>query len=303
MKIDRLIAITVHLLNRQTVSAAALAERFEVSKRTIQRDISTLSMAGIPIVSTHGSDGGYEIIDGFKLHKQIAGADDYQNIITALQGLATAYGNQKIQGTLEKILATSPQSEQRVFVDLSAAREGSATDRNLKTIEAAIQSRTTLQIEYTSAGQHASCRVVEPLALTYQWYAWYLFAYCTTKQDYRLFKLARISHCAPSETRYSREHGNVEELLQRQLSSDSRRYLEIKLLCRREARQQILEYLNGQIIEEHASGDFIYSMHLPANERLWFSLLLGFGSQVQVIEPEELRVKLRAKAEEILSVY
>ncbi|MGE5654474.1 MAG: helix-turn-helix transcriptional regulator [Bacillota bacterium] len=303
MKVDRLIAITVHLLNHQTVSASALAERFEVSRRTIQRDIDVLSSAGIPIVSTYGSSGGYEIMDGFKLQKQMAGADDYQNIVSALKGLATAYGNQKIRATLEKVLATSPQSEQRVFIDLSAAREGAATDSYLKTIETAIHNRTTLQIEYTGAEQSVSVRTVEPLALTYQWYAWYLFAYCTTKQDYRLFKLARITQCAPSRAQFSWEHGTVEELLQKQLSSDSRRYLEIKLRCRKEVRQQIMEYLNGKIIEEHSSGDFIYSMHLPANERLWFSLLLGFGNQVQVIEPEELRVKLRAKAEEILATY
>ncbi len=303
MKIDRLIAITVHLLNRQTVSASALAERFEVSKRTIQRDISVLTMAGIPIVSTHGSDGGYEIIDGFGLRKQIAGADDYQHIITALKGLATAYGNQKIRATLEKMLASSPRSEQRVFIDLSVAREGVGTESYLKGIETAIQSKTPLEIEYTSAQQTVSTRVVEPLALTYRWYAWYLFAYCTAKKGYRFFKLARFSTCRPLLGRFSREHGPIEELLQEQLSADTRRYLDIKLLCRREVRQQVLEYLNGEIIAEHESGEVIYAMRLPENERMWFSLLLGFGDQVQVLEPDELRRRLRQKAEEILGIY
>lgn len=303
MKIDRLIAITIHLLNRQIVSASALAERFEVSKRTIQRDINTLTLAGIPIVATHGSDGGYGIMDGFRLQKQIAGTDDYQNIITALQGLTTAYSNQKIQATLEKVLLSLPRSEQRVFIDLSVAREGVGTEDYLKSIEAAIHDKVPLEIEYTSAQQTVSTRVVEPLALTYRWYAWYLLAYCTVKRDYRLFKLARLSACRPLPGRFSREHGPVEDLLQAQLSADTRRYLAIKLLCRREARQQVLEYLQGQIVAEHESGDFTYAMQLPENERMWFSLLLGFGDQVRVLEPEELRARLRQKAQEILTIY
>jgi len=303
MRIDRLMAITTYLLNHDTVSASGLAERFEVSKRTIQRDINSLSMAGIPIVSTYGCDGGYKIIDGFKLQKQIADRDDYQNIITALKGLATASANQKTWRTLEKMIATSPRSEQCIFLDLSAAREGVSTDEYLRTIEAAIHNLVPLQIEYTNSEQTTTVRIVEPLALTYLWYAWYLFAYCTTKHDYRLFKLARISACTQTEAEFSKEHSSAEELLKLQLSSDTRRYYDIKLRCQGEIRQQILEYLNGKITEEYPNGDFVYSMRLPENERMWFSLLLGFGDKTRVLEPEELRARLRHKAQEIMSVY
>ena len=302
MKIDRLLAITMYLLNRETVSAAALAERFEVSKRTIQRDIEVLNQAGIPIVSTLGTNGGYEIMDGFKLTKQIAGMDDYINIIAALKGLSSAYDNDKINRTLEKALTAMPGKEQRVFVDFTVAREHPRVNETLRAIEAAIHDQTTLQIEYAGTEGQSSVRTVEPLALSYRWYAWYLFAYCRDRQDYRLFKLPRILSCRPLKSSFSKKHGNIEELMETHSSQDKRQWYRIRLLCRKEVRPQALEYLGNNIIEEQANGDFILENHLPF-ERMWFSLLLGFGDQVKVLEPEDLKIMLKEQAEKILSLY
>lgn len=128
-------------------------------------------------------------MDGFKLTKQVAGVDDYINIITALKGLITAYSNDKINATLEKALHTMQCGEQKIFVDFSVAREGMLIDEHLRMIEKAIYDKTPLNIEYINAEQMTSSRRVEPLTLSFQWYAWYLFAYCPDKQDYRLFKL------------------------------------------------------------------------------------------------------------------
>jgi predicted DNA-binding transcriptional regulator YafY len=301
MKIDRLIAITMYLLNRETVSASVLADKFEVSKRTIQRDIETLNQAGIPVVSTFGSDGGYGIMDGFKLTKQIAGVDDYLNIIIALKGLSSAYDNEKINVTLEKVLATMQGGEQRVFIDFAVARENPQVNETLKIIEKAIYSETPLQIQYTNAEGLISKRIVEPLALSYQWYAWYLFAYCTEKRDYRLFKLPRISECKPLDGFFSKKHKNVETFMNRQ-SPDKRKWFHMKLLCKKEIRQQALEYLSSSIIEQRKNGDFVIDNYMPF-ERMWFSLLLGFGNRVEVLEPEEIKIMLKEKAEEILSIY
>lgn len=303
MKIDRLMAVTIFLLNRETVSASALAERFMVSKRTIQRDIDVLDQAGIPIVSTHGANGGYQIMDGFGLTKQIAGSDDCRNIITALRGLCTVYEHGKISTTLEKVLSSLQHGgEQRVFIDFSVAREGIHVNECLRIIEKAIYDKTPLRIEYTNAEQIPSVRLVEPLALSYQWYAWYLYAYCTEKEDYRLFKLPRISRCEPTGGEFSQEHGDVELLMKNMSASDKRECLYVRLLCKKGIRQQALEYLGSNILEEYENGDFVIAIKAPF-ERMWFSLLMGFGDQVQVLEPDELRTLIKQKAKEILSMY
>lgn len=302
MKTDRLFAITIYLLNHGVVSASALAERFEVSKRTIQRDIEALSQAGIPVTAAYGAEGGYHIMDGFKLSKGIAGADDYANIITALKGLSTAYHNDKVNATLEKAVAAMSGAQQRVFVDFAVARESGGVNEHLNTIEQAIYAETPLLIEYTNAEGIASARTVEPLALTFQWYAWYLFAYCTEKRDYRLFKLARVSCCEPVEGAFTNVHGDVERLMKHSAASDTRRVYHVRLLCHRNIRQQALEYLKGTIVEERAYGDFVMALNVPL-ERMWFSLLMSFGDKVRVLEPAELRDMLAEKAREILSVH
>ena len=302
MKIDRLIGITTYLLNRETVSAAALAARFEVSKRTIQRDIDALNQAGIPIVAMRGAAGGYGIMDGFKLAKQIASADDSLYITIALKGLVSAYGNEKAAATLEKALATLQGGEQRVFVDFGVARERAQVNERLQVIDRAIHAQKPLRILYTDAQDAGSERVVEPLALTYRWYAWYLFAFCTTRQDYRLFKLPRIARCEPLEGAFTRAHGDVETLMQAAGRTNRQRLMHVRLLCKSAIRQQALEYLGANIVEERPGGDFVLAFDAPF-ERVWFSLRLGFGDQVEALEPPELKTLLKQKALEVLSLY
>jgi len=289
----------MYLLNRETVSASKLAERFEVSKRTIQRDIDVLNQAGIPIISTYGVEGGYEIMDGFKLIKQIADVEDYLNIIVALKGLSSAIDSRKTNETLEKALTTIKGYEQRVFINLSSARENSFVSACLSVINKAIDNRTLLQIDYTNTTGDRTERIVEPLALSYQWYSWYLFAYCTVKKDYRLFKLTRISNCEIVEGNFSKEHGNIEALMKNLSAQHQKTHLNVRLLCKNEVQHQVMEYLSDNVVEERENGDFIIVMNVPL-ERMWFSLLMGFGKQVEVLEPESLKIMLRERAEEIL---
>jgi len=302
MKIDRLIAITMYLLNRETVSAPALAERFEVSKRTIQRDMETLNQAGIPIISTYGTDGGYFIMDGFKLAKRPIGTDDYINIAAALEGMLSAYDSKKVSMTLEKVLAASQGEERRIFVDFGIARESAAVNEYLPLIEKAVNEETPLLIEYVNAECFSTKRIIEPLVLGFMWYSWYLFAYCTEKLDYRLFKLPRISKCEVTGGIFTNKHGDIGELIKKALASDKRKVFNIRLLCKKEIRQQAIEYLHGEITEEHDNGDFIMTMTAPF-ERMWFSLLLGFGNKIKILEPEEIINIVKQKAEEILALY
>jgi predicted DNA-binding transcriptional regulator YafY len=189
MKIDRLLGIVMYLLNRDIVSARVLAEKFEVSPRTIQRDIEILNLAGIPVTSLQGTSGGYGIIDSFKLDKQIMNTGDYLFIITALKGLCTAYEDRQLDSTLEKLLAITPQKQgppERIYLDFGVLREGANTNEYLKIFEAAIRIEQVVEFEYTNAENNKTHRLVEPIAVTYKWYTWYLFGFCREKQDYRL---------------------------------------------------------------------------------------------------------------------
>ena len=107
MKIHRLISIVVYLLNHGRTSAQKLAEEFEVSSRTIMRDLESLDQAGIPIQSFYGVEGGYQIMHSFVLEKQVATSHEYDWIVTALEGMASAYASKSLKQALEKARSIS----------------------------------------------------------------------------------------------------------------------------------------------------------------------------------------------------
>lgn len=304
MKIDRLIGITFYLLNRDVVTTQELATRFEVSGRTISRDIDTLSLAGIPVTSATGASGGYSILDTFKLEKNITTADDYQNILISLKSMCSAYFNKKIESTLEKMLTSADDTNmQKVFVDFSICREGANTSEYLKELENAITNKNLVKFDYSNVNGELSNRCVEPLALSYKWYDWYLLAFCQNRNDHRIFKLIRIDNLKVTNDKFKTIHPNVSELLEKQWSTDIRTKYHVKLRCQSNVRAAVSEYIRGTITEELENGDFILSFTVPENERVWFALLLSFGDSVEVLEPESLKKRLLNKSQEIFLLY
>jgi len=304
MKTERLLSIVIYLLNHDTVSAAKLAERFAVSKRTILRDIEQISLAGIPVTSLPGANGGYSIMEGFKLDGRLVSAEDQASIITALEGFLSAYDNKRYNEVLEKISSILPKQQSRhIFLDFGASGENSEVQAKLRTFEKAIKDKNIVQISYVNALGGSSSRNVEPIALNYRWYAWYLLAYCQTKQDYHIFKLTRISELEPAKTPFTKEHGDPAALLEQAFQGVGRRELDITLLCKAEVRVQACEYLAGDIVETLENGDFIMRMHAIEDERMWFAMLLSFGDKITVLEPEELKMRLTETAENIFSLY
>lgn len=304
MKTERLLSIVIHLLNHDTVSAAKLAERFEVSKRTILRDMEQISLAGIPIRSLPGVNGGYSIMEGFKLDGRLVNTEDQESIIAALKGFLSAYDNKRYKEVLEKVSSILPkQQSQHIFLDFGASGENNDIQTKLKTLDKAICNKKSVQIGYINALGEISSRLVEPIALNYRWYAWYLLAFCQTKQDYRIFKLARISELEVTGAQFTKEHGDPAALLERVFQGSGRKGLDIMLLCKAEIRVQVCEYLGGTITETFNNGDFMMRMYSLEDERIWFAMLLSFGDKVTVIEPEELKARLTETAENILSLY
>lgn len=306
MKIDRLLGIVISLLNHNVVSAKALAEKFEVSQRTIQRDMNSISQAGIPITSFKGTNGGYGIIEGYRLDRQIASGEDYRHIVTALKGLCSGYDSKEITSTLEKIMRLMPPGqsvEKKLALDLSVLKEDLNINASIKLIEKAIALEKAVEFKYTNSDNNTSYRAVEPLILTYRWYAWYLFGYCLVKRDYRLFRLSRIRSLILTDKDFSVVHGNRDELIAEHRRKDTRSYLDIKLRCKSDISISAAEAFPGSELFEQDDGDVIIRLRVPENERMWFAALMGFGDKITVLEPETLRKKLVEKAEEIIKLY
>ena len=301
MKVERLYAITVYLLNHGKTSAKELSKFFEVSMRTIQRDIDSLCISGIPIISYPGVNGGYEISEQYRMDKQLATSNDYSYILTALKGLASATNDANVANTLEKIAHLHKQEDQSLILDFSALREGEQT--TLQTLQTAITTKHIVDITYTNNNNETRKHTVEPVAVMYRWYAWYLLAYSLKKKDYCLLKLVRMSDVKISDKPATVEHDAPEHILKRMESNDSRKYIDITLKCTAAIRSRVREYLKAEVVEDLPDGAALMKLKVVENEQLWIGTLLSFGDEVEVVEPKEVRERLIDNASKILHLY
>lgn len=301
MKIERLYAITVYLLNHGRTSASDLAKHFEVSVRTIQRDMDSLCLSGIPVTAIAGAAGGYEISGKFKLDKQFATADEYSYILTALQGLVSATDDQKAKQTLEKIASQSEAADHAIILDFSVLREGD--EAALKILQSAITEKRVVNFTYTNNNNETRSHSVEPIAVIYRWYSWYLLAYSGVKDDYRTYKLVRMSDLKITDDPFMKEHESAGMILKKADQTDSRQYTSILVKCKKTAKSRAAEYLNGTVIEELPNGDFLMKLTVVENEQLWLGTLLSLGDGVEIIEPEHIRKKVMEAAKKIFFLY
>lgn len=301
MKLERLYAITVYLLNHGRTSASALAKHFEVSIRTIQRDIDSLCVSGIPVIALNGIHGGYEISEQFKIDQGFATPDEYSLILTALRGFISATENQKAKQTLEKLTNASKPDDTGIILDFSVLREGNFT--LLQQLETAVTNKQTVQFTYTNNQNETRVHHVEPVAVLYRWYAWYLLAYSRIKNDYRTYKLIRMSHLKITDESFTKQHEPADAILQQTDQTDSRKYTDLIFRCRPSAKARAIEYLKGTVVEELPGGDFLIKTCVVENEQFWFGALLSFGDGIEVLEPETIRQRVIHAAKNILGLY
>ncbi|WP_099466889.1 helix-turn-helix transcriptional regulator [Konateibacter massiliensis] len=303
MKIERLLAITNYLLSNKRVTAQTLSVRFNVSTRTIMRDINTLSLAGIPVVTYYGADGGYEILDSFKLDRQLVGENQFSYIVTALQGLQTAFDNNELNETLEKMQAIAPENTADMVLDFGVLKENNNTNEKLLLLQRAIHIRQRIIFSYTNADNEEKDHEVEPVATMYKWYNWYLLCYYPKYEDYRIFKLVRMRALSITGQMNSKVHSVGEAKRKWEQSEYKQKIIRVRLLCKRSIKAKCEEYLNGKIIEEFDTGEFLYEINVPENEHFWYGTVLAFGNQAKVIEPPDLIERICLNCNEILKQY
>lgn len=282
-------------------SANELAKHFEVSVRTIQRDIDSLCLSGIPIVSITGAAGGYEISTQYKFDKHLATSNDYSYILTALKGLVSATNGLNAKHTLEKISHIHKQNDNGIILDFSVLREGEQD--TLQMLQTAIAKKCVVDFIYTNNNNETRTHSVEPIAVLYRWYAWYLLAYSKVKNDYRTYKLVRISDLKITDTPFTKEHDAPELVLKNSDKTDCRQYTDVFVKCKEKAQSRVREYLKGIVIEKLPNGNTLMKLTVVENEQFWIGTLLSFEDDVEVIAPKEIRKRLVEAASKIVSLY
>ena len=194
MKLNRLIGILSILIQKDKATAAELAEKFEVSRRTIYRDIEDISKSGIPIAAEKGKGGGIYIMDGFKIDRTLLSSSDMKAILAGLQSLDSVSGTKRYRQLMDKLSINNSETlnaGNHIIIDLSSWDKAIISDK-IELIKTAVENQEKISFSYF-APNGDSMRVIEPYHLIFQWSSWYVWGYCTSKQDYRLFKLTRIT--------------------------------------------------------------------------------------------------------------
>ena len=307
MKVERLMNILIYLLNNDCVSAKKLSDKFNVSVRTIQRDIASLENSGIPIISYSGVNGGYGIMPQYKLNNTLNSYQDSKYIIMALDALNSSYNNNKLSNLIEKYKTfykeKSNSSPSNIFFDYSISKEDRNVQLNNKILEEAILNRQIVTLNYTSASNKKSSKKIEPLALQYKWYAWYLLAYDLNKSIYRTYKVARMQNLIVLEKTSHIEHENIETLLKSEEEKYFDTCIDIKVLFKKNEEHLIQEYFPNEKRYIDKDGNSILLLSVPPRERLWKALLLSFGDSIQILSPESYKNELIETANKFLSNY
>ncbi|ANY66623.1 DNA-binding protein [Paenibacillus sp. BIHB 4019] len=283
-KVERLISIIMILLKKEVVSTKEFSQLFNVSKRTILRDMETLSLSNIPIYSVIGVKGGYGIMDEYKVDKRLLSSSDLQNILIALGGLEQIFLTEEVERTIKKIEAmVSPLSLNRTiqlsFYDWEGRSEILET---LKTCQESILKKRLVSFDYTDKDGAATNRVVEPYELHFSESSWYLKGFCLHRQGYRTFKLSRIDPITMDERAF---HPRDDWSEQRNEASYVPQFVTIKARISPSIKDQIIERYGRRSIEGHRSGFLLATLYVPQNP-MGFQLLASFGTHLKVVEPK-----------------
>ncbi len=300
MKLDRLLGILTVLLQNNRVTAPQLAEKFEVSRRTIERDIDALCRAGIPVATYQGGGGGISIADGYKLDKSVLTAEELSGIIAALKGIGSVSEKSQIERTLDKLSANRDaviSLLEPVVIDLASHYKGSLTPKIALIKQAVLQQRLIEFDYYYEKGQ--ARRKIEPYFIIFEWTAWYVFGFCLQQQDWRMFKLARLWELQLCAATYIRREIPPEKRDFHARFPDDKKLV---ALFEPAAKYQLIEAYGLDCFTQTEDGKLLFENGYT-NEEYTISWLLGFGHNVKVLEPQDMAEKVRHIAEKMLERY
>ncbi|WP_127484445.1 helix-turn-helix transcriptional regulator [Paenibacillus ehimensis] len=298
MRLDRLLGITLELMAKQRVTAAELAAKFEVSVRTVYRDVELINQAGIPVASFTGADGGFELMNGFFLTRQHFSVDDLSVIYTLLKAMQGAMGGavapaMRKLASLHPALAANEESGKAVILNMSTQEH----DRDIvhRLFQAIRQSRV-VELAYTgtSASGIRSERSVEPLNLLWEKGVWYLEAYCRLRQARRYFRVSRIARLDVTETTFAPRRISDEPAQETEQGIQAHLRFDLSVCTR------VLEQFPGECTYQ---GDRINVHTTFYTKEYALSVIASYGTKVDIVSPDELRDDVIAHIEAIRHHY
>ncbi|AEV29104.1 putative transcriptional regulator [Sphaerochaeta pleomorpha str. Grapes] len=308
MKIDRLVSIIMILLDKKRIGSQELADMFEVSNRTIYRDLDAINRAGIPVRSISGVGGGFEIMPGYKIDRKVFSTADLSAILMGLSSLSDMIRGDELVNALAKVKSFIPADRAKditvkanqIYIDLRPWMGNRNIQPYLEIIKTALQESKLLAFAYTNQSGIRTTRTVEPYQLVLKSSHWYLQGYCQKRNDFRLFKLTRIANLqmlkesfTPRE--YPKPQLDVSDILETLQT-------QIKIRIHTSVMDRVLDYCSF----EHFSpdGDEHYLVDFPFIENdFYYNILFGFGNACECLGPLHIRTEMKRRIHAIASLY
>lgn len=298
MKSNRLFEIIYILLDKKKVTATELAEHFEVSRRTICRDVEILSTSGIPIYTDKGRNGGIGILDNFTFDKSILSEQEQKEILASLESL-NMLKYPEVNSILSKLKPLFCKSDINwITVDFSHWGSDDVEKDKFIKIKSAILDCNIITFEYINTYGKVTKRCVEPLMLWFKEKSWYIKAYCRQKNDYRIFKIVRMRNICVCEQTFIRsipiEVGEIKE--------DKNESITLKLKISKDVGYRVYDEFDIDNILCDNDGDFIVTVQYPKNDWI-YGYILSFGNKVKVLEPIDVRNRILQIIDEVKMKY
>lgn len=308
MKVDRLISIIMVLLDKDRIGAQELADLFEVSLRTIYRDIDAINMAGIPVCSIPGVGGGFEIMPGYKIDKNVFSTADLSALLMGLSSLSGMVQGDEMAHALAKVRSFIPADKAKdielkvnqICIDLSPWMGSGNTQSYLEMIKAALQENKVLSFEYIAHHGNKTARMVEPYQLVLKGSHWYFQGYCLKRNDFRLFRLSRMSNLQEQEDIftprvYQKPILDFEETLETM-------QIKIKLRVHKSVIDRVLDFCSYECFTPDGIEHYIVNFPFIEND-YYYSILFGFGNQCECLEPLHIRTEIKRRLHDMAALY
>ena len=308
MKVDRLVSIIMILLDKKRIGAQALADMFEVSPRTIYRDVDAINMAGIPVRSTSGVGGGFEIMPEYKVDKKVFSADDLSALLMGLSSLSGMVRGDELVHALAKVRSFIPADRAKdielkanqINIDLSLWMGNGNIQSNLEIIKAAMQESRLLTFEYIAHHGNKTARTAEPYQLVLKSSHWYLQGYCHKREAYRLLRLSRMSNLQMQEEtftprKYQKPQLDFDNIL-------TNMQTKIKIRIHKSVMDRVLDFCAYEDFLPDGDAHYIVSFPFIENE-YHYGILFSFGDKCECLEPPHVRAEMKRRIQEIAMIY
>lgn len=309
IKIDRLLSILLLLLRKKRVQAKELAKKFEVSTRTILRDIDALNLAGIPIITYQGINGGIEIAEGYKLDSNVLSSEEMLAMITSLKSMANIIPESQNEILLEKLksilskvqLEKLEEKSKEMIIDPSSWFGFKNISETFLKLKNAIGKKQKIAFSYLDSEGRETKRECEPYFLIMKGQAWYLFAFCLLRKDFRFFKLSRISDFLVTNSIFKARPIPEEKRIAEQNWESNVKMIKLELAFEKNMKTLVNEWFYDCPLKE-TNERFFVQKNFP-DEKWLIGFILGLGTGVEVIKPLSLRKKIAKEAMEIAKKY